>query len=210
MANEDAKYTIDDHVRQALARLPSMHDESYYLRGILEIEAERTQTLENVLRDITADVLFRIDTAIGAQQDQIGTIIGIAREGRTDDEYRIILRTQALLVLPERRTQARLMEIVRSLMDDDPGAIGYRQFPPKNYELTVESVPLEKLMSWIPILRRTRPATYNGILGWTDPNHITYGDASGNPMITDTWNGYGDASGTVVETWHGYSAQIIF
>lgn len=208
MANSDAKFTIDDHVEKMLARLPSMHDESVLLRGMLAIYAERIQKLDDVLRDITPSSLFVIENAYGVQMDQIGTIIGIAREGRTDDEYRIILRTQALLVLPDRRSQATLMKVVRSLMDDDPGPIGYRQIPPKSYELSVGSASLETLISWVPILRLTRPASYYAILGWTDPNHITYGDESGT--VAETWNGYGDASGTVAEDWHGYSAQILF
>lgn len=209
MANDDAKFTIDDHVEKALARLPSMHDDSIRLRKTIEIHAARMQRIENVLRGITPQDLFDIDTAIGVQLDQIGTIIGIAREARTDDAYRIILRTQALLVLPERRTQARLMEIIRSLMDTDPGAIVYQQIPPKSYKLTIATATLETLVSWIPILRRTRPASYVGILGWTAANHITYGDAAAL-AVPKTWHGYGDASGTVVETYHGLGSAIDF
>ena len=209
MANDDAKYTINDHVERALARLPSMHDDSVRLRQTIEIHAARMQRIENVLRGITPEDLFDVDTAIGVQLDQIGTIIGIARESRTDDEYRIILRTQSLLVLPERRTQARLMEIIRSLMDTDPGAIVYSQLPPKTFKLTVASATLATLVSWVPIIRRTRPATYVGILRWTSTNHITYGDAAAL-AIPKTWHGYGDASGTVAETYHGLGAAIDF
>lgn len=209
MANDDAKFTIDDHVEKALARLPSMHDDSILLRGKLSIHAARMQVLDNVLRDITADVLFNLDTAIGVQMDQIGTIVGIARESRTDDEYRIILRTQALLVLPERRTQARLMEVIRSLMDDDPGDIDYEQIPPKTFKLVVSTAEVATLISWVPILRRMRPASYVGLLGWSKDSHITYGDTvpEAGPM---PWHGYGDASGTVAETYHGYGARIPF
>lgn len=209
MANDDAKFTIDDHVERALARLPSMHDDSILLRGTIEIHAARMQHIENVLRGITPEDLFDVDTAIGVQLDQIGTIIGIAREARTDAEYRIILRTQSLLVLPERRTQARLMLIIRSLMDTDPGSIVYQQIPPKTYKLIVSSATVGALISWIPILRRTRPATYVGILGWSKGSHITYGDTIPEvPALI--WHGYGDATGTVSETYHGYGARIPF
>jgi hypothetical protein len=208
MANSDAKFTIDDHIDKMLARLPSMHDDSVLLRGMLSIYGARIQILDNVLRDITAQALFSIETAIGAQQDQIGTIIGIAREGRTDDEYRIILRTQALLVLPERRSQARLMEIVRSLMDDDPGPIRYTQRPPKTYTLSVASASLETLISWVPILRRTRPATYVGLLGWVQLGHFSFADQSAT--VSESWVGYADESATVSESWGGYSARIGF
>jgi hypothetical protein len=209
MSNADAKFTIDDHVEKMLARMPSMHDDSTLLRGMLSIYSARIQILDNVLRGITADALFSISTAIGVQLDQVGTIVGIAREERTDDEYRIILRTQALLVLPERRTQARLMEIVRSLMDTDPGAIIYSQIPPKTYKLTIATASLSTLLSWVPILRRTRPASYVAILGWTAATHITYGDESG-VAVPKTWNGYGDSSGTVTGPWGGYGARIDF
>lgn len=208
MANEDARFEINDHVGEMLSRLPGMHQDSVRLRQWLSIYGARIQILDNVLRGITAQALFTISTAIGAQQDQIGTIIGIARDGRTDDEYRIILRTQALLVLPERRTQARLMEIIRSLMDTDPGAIKYTQFPPKTYELVIASASLDTLISWIPILRRTRPASYVGILIWVVPGHFSYSDSSG--AVSESWVGYSDSSGAVSESWGGYSAKIPF
>ena len=165
---------------------------------------ERNRTGQN-----SGYALFNLDTAIGVQMDQIGTIVGIARESRTDDEYRIILRTQALLVLPERRTQARLMEVIRSLMDDDPGAIAYEQIPPKTFKLVVSTAEVATLISWVPILRRMRPASYVGLLGWSKDSHITYGDTvpEAGPM---PWHGYGDASGTVAETYHGYGARIPF
>jgi hypothetical protein len=209
MSNADAKYTIDDHVAKALARLPSMHDDSLRLRDGVSIHAARMQKLENVMRGITPEDLFDVDTAIGVQLDQIGTIVGIARESRTDASYRVILRTQSLLVLPERRTQARLMEIIRSLMDTDPGAIIYEQIPPKSYKLTVATAALGTLLSWVPILRRTRPATYDATLGWTATTHITYGDESG-VAVPKTWLGYGDSSGTIAETWGGFGAAIPF
>jgi len=208
MANEDAKFTIDDHVEKALARLPTMHDDSVLLRGILSIYSARIQILDNVLRGITADALFTISTAIGVQLDQIGTIVGIAREARTDVAYRIILRTQALLVLPERRTQAKLMEIIRSLMDTDPGAIIYQQIPPKTYKLVIGSASLDTLLSWIPILRRTRPASYVALLSWTIPGHLSYGDQSGT--VSESWVGYSDQSGTISESWGGFGARIPF
>ncbi len=208
MANDDAKYTINDHVERALARLPSMHDDSVRLRQTIEIHAARMQRIENVLRGITPEDLFDVDTAIGVQLDQIGTIIGIARETRTDDEYRVILRTQALLVLPDRRTQARLMEIIRSLMDTDPGGIIYRQTPPKSYELVVGSASLDTLMSWIPILRRTRPATYVASLKWTVPGHFSYADKSAT--VSASWTGYSDKSGTVSDSWGGFGSKVPF
>lgn len=214
MANDDAKFTIDDHVEKALARLPSMHDDSILLRGTIEIHADRMQKIEDVLRGITPQDLFDIDTAIGVQMEQIGTIVGIARDARTDDDYRIILRTQALLVLPERRTQARLMEIIRSLMDTDPGSIVYRQIPPKTYELVIASASLSTLLSWVPILRRTRPASYVGILHWALSGHFSYSNGNGAvPTVTESWNGYSNgnvAVPTVSEAWNGYSARIQF
>ena len=208
MANEDAKFTIDDHVDAMLARLPGMHSESIKLREWLSIYGARIQILDNVLRGITADALFTISTAIGVQLDQIGTILAIARDLRTDAEYRIILRTQALLVLPERRTQAKLMEIVRSLMDTDPGSIIYRQFPPKTYELVIGSASLDTLISWIPILRRTRPVTYVGLLFWTIPGHFSFSDSSGTE--TADWRGHSDSSGTVAASTGGLAAKVPF
>ena len=212
MSNEDAKFTIDDHTEQAIARLPSAYCDAENLKKWISIHIDRLQVLENVIRDIRTSILFYIPTAEGVFLDQIGTILVLPRQGRTDYDYRVLLRTQALLVLPGRGTSQRLLEIIRSLSDTDAGTITYRQFNPKSFQIGVSTATLEALASWIPILRRCRPATYNMLVAWFTVGHMTFQDAS-NPILEPApvgAVGMGDASGTIApQVGHGGMSGLI-
>ncbi len=211
MSAADAKLVINNHVEQMLARLPGAHQDATLLRGWLSIYGDRTQVLENVIRDINTATLFDIDTAVGINLDQIGSIIEMPRDGRDDTAYRIVIRAQSQLILPERRTQRNLMKVVRTLLDTPAGNIAYSQASPKSFRLVVPSATLAQLISWVPILRRTRPATYSALLFWTTLGHLTFQDASGTiPVPGANVSGFSDASGTVSLAWGGYGAVIDF
>ncbi len=211
MSAEDAKKTIDDHSEQMIARLPGQHQDAVNLQKLLTIYGDRVQALEDIAQGIRPEVLFDIETAATAQLDQIGTLIGLPRDERDNAAYVIVLRTQALLILSDRRTQGRLMEIVRSLLDTPAGTIGYTEFSPKSYSLSVPSATLDQLISWIPLLRRTRPITYNVQMFWTQLGHFDYQDQTGTiPVPGADVSGYADASGTISESWGGMGAVVDF
>lgn len=76
---------IMDHVDQALARLPQAFDEASNHRSVIEIHAERIQTLEAVFYDLL--VARYLGTAVGAQLDQWGGVVSELRSiGGLDDE----------------------------------------------------------------------------------------------------------------------------
>ncbi len=213
MSAEDAKKTIDDHFEQMVARLPGQHQDATTLQDLLFVYSIRVQALEDIAQGIRAEILFDIETAVTAQLDQIGTLIGLPRDERDNPAYVIVLRTQALLILSDRRTQGRLMEIVRSLLDTPAGNIAYTEFSPKSYTLSVPSATLDQLISWLPILRRTRPITYNVQMFWTQLGHFDYQDATVPQEIPTPGadvSGYADASGTITESWGGYGAVVDF
>ena len=84
-----------DHTSLALARLASQFAESPKLRALL---AQLVGPLEVV--ETEADNLRDerwIDTAVGAQLDGLGTIVGEGREGRNDDDYREALRFRVFI-----------------------------------------------------------------------------------------------------------------
>lgn len=58
-----------------------------------------------------------IDTAVGAQLDQWGTVLALPRDGRTDDAYRIALRAR-LAVYMSNGTPENLITITRLLVGD--------------------------------------------------------------------------------------------
>lgn len=201
----DAIADIETHVDDALKRLTYAFRDAENFRKVIAIHAERAQLLENAIRGVTPTLLFDIETAYGIQLDQIGNILFIRREGWDDVTYRVYLRTQALLVLPFRKTQARLLEVIRSLMNTDAGTIEYKEYRPKTYTIQVPTATLAELVSWKRFLELCRPATYNSQTLWLNPNPFGFVDSTAT--VAPTMGPYSDASGTLAPSSF-YSAVV--
>ena len=197
---------IETHVVDGLDRLAYALDNAVDFRKMLTIFLERSQALENAIRGVTPTLLFDLENAYGAQLDQIGNILACPRQAWPDEEYRVYLRTQALLILPDRRTQARLMEVVRSLMNTTAGAIDYSEFRPKSYLVGVTGPTLEELHFWnLRFLERCRPITYNTQTIWHPEGAFGYDDATAT--VATTVEGFSDATDTV-DVGGPYSAIV--
>lgn len=83
---------IDDHAEQAVARLAAQFRDKDLIIGLVESLVGPKQHMEDTLQDLLTE--RTIDTAIGKQLDQFGTIVGEDRQGRNDDEYRIALKAR--------------------------------------------------------------------------------------------------------------------
>lgn len=202
----DAIAEIETHLEDGLSRLAYALNNAEDLKKILAIFLERTQALENVTQGVSPTLLFDIETAYGRQLDQLGRILGCPRQGWTDEEFRVYLRTQALLVLPERRTQKRLMEIIRSLLNTDAGAITYAEYRPKTYVVGVSSVSLDTLVFWNSrFLERCRPITYNAQVIWHPDDAFGYDDATAT--VATTVFPFSDATDTI-DVGGPYSAIV--
>jgi hypothetical protein len=78
---------IPDHQARAVARLVEHFRSGATMPKLVRAMTAENQVIEDVLRDLI--LKRRLDTAIGAQLDVIGRIVGQPREGRSDDVYRI-------------------------------------------------------------------------------------------------------------------------
>ena len=202
----DAIATIETHVEDAKDRLVYALDNASDLKKILDIFNERKQAVENILRGITPTLLFDIPTAYGAQLDQLGRLLGLPREGWSDELYRVYLRTQSLLILPDRRTQAKIVQVIRSLMDTDLGTIGYAEFRPKTYSLDIAGATLDELVLWNrKFLEKCRPATYNSLIKWIPEDPFVFDDDSGT--VTVTGEGFSDDS-AILDVGGGLAAYV--
>jgi hypothetical protein len=82
-------------VARALSLLIEQFQPKERINGVVEAVVGRHQDVENVGNDL---LLFRyIDTAVGAQLDILGEIVGQPREGRNDTDYRVALKTRVSL-----------------------------------------------------------------------------------------------------------------
>lgn len=192
----DAVAPIETHAEDTEDRIVYALRNAVDFKKLVAIFSSEIQHAENIQRGLTSEMLFDIPTAYGKQLDQIGSILRLPREGWDDVTYRVYLRTQSLLVLPGRRGQANLLKVVRSLMDTDSGTIGYSEEVPKTYTLTVQSVTLDTLMSWLRFLEKCRPATYIPIIGWIPNDPFGYDDET--LTVPYTLNPYADETSTIV------------
>lgn len=81
---EDGK--IDDYAERLVDLLVEQYELSDGFKDSIIGEADQMQEIENVLLDLLS--AFYINTAVGAQLDIVGGIVGETRQNRTDDDYR--------------------------------------------------------------------------------------------------------------------------
>jgi len=77
---------ITTHVADGLRRLMTQYKGKATIEGILTVYLQRWQELEDMAYDFFE--LLDIDTAVGAQLDLIGEIVGEERHTLDDDRYR--------------------------------------------------------------------------------------------------------------------------
>lgn len=144
---------------------------------------------------------YDLDHAVGAQQDTVGSIVGLRREGYEDDRYRDFLKIQVELILAQARddgewtgTAPNIIRIVRTFVGPDAPQVIYTSSPPYSYTVNVEGLDITEA----PLLVRfLRTATYAGVLGLVE---VGVGEESvmGSAAVTITGEGImGSASVTV-------------
>lgn len=97
---------ITNHIEQALARLAGKLTGQERMEALVTVLVTEIQTLETTFfqlmnqRSLTDD--FTGESAIGAQLDGIGTIIGLSRyTSQTDDSYRLDLKAWVRFLLSQ-------------------------------------------------------------------------------------------------------------
>lgn len=83
------------HVAEAQANLIDQFRNHTNIDALTKAVAQQVQDLETAAFDVITETL--IATGIGQQLDNLGTVIGVERAGRTDDAYRVRLAAQILL-----------------------------------------------------------------------------------------------------------------
>jgi len=160
------------------------------LDKLARIFGERSQRLENVIFDLLGQ--HDIDGAFGQLQDDIGAVLRLLRQGFGDDRYRVFLRTQAQIVLPNRRTVTGILGMIRSLLDDDVRDIELNEVYPKAFLLVVEDLTDEEIQTFPAFVRLAKPATYNAQFINVDSDAFGYSDATA--AVVTTKLGFDNAS----------------
>lgn len=83
---------IATHEDDAVARLASQFRQKPLIEGLIRAFVAQHQGMEDANDELLTERL--IDTAVGAQLDGFGSIVGELRQGRADDEYRLALKAR--------------------------------------------------------------------------------------------------------------------
>lgn len=85
---------VADHAEQAIARLPSRFRGRLRIEALVGALATGTQEVEDLAYALVADRL--LDTASGDALDQYGRLVGEARNGLGDGDYRRFIQARML------------------------------------------------------------------------------------------------------------------
>lgn len=80
---------ITDHVEQSKDRLREQYKNKPQILSLIEVWVGQIQELEEILYDLSTS--RSIANGIGQQLDLLGELLGKAREGRSDADYKIVL-----------------------------------------------------------------------------------------------------------------------
>lgn len=104
---------ITTHVVDAKNRLLQQYKGKASIEALVEANAEQVQVLESVFKDLNDN--RSIETAVGVQLDLLGDILGIDRNGLSDDDYRARLKIKIVQNISNGEPE-RLITVYRFLV----------------------------------------------------------------------------------------------
>lgn len=177
-----------NHSELALARLPSLWEDATTLRSVMSALLAPALDLETSLQSMTART---IDSAQGAQLDDIGALVLFPRAGRSDATYRLWLHAR-LLVL---RTAGRSEDLIKLVDLLSPGsvAIDVHSLAPSTAVVEAEGLDVDPV-TLHAILMTAKGAGVTLDLVWTDSqgDALIFGDYL--EAEADLVHGTGDAT----------------
>lgn len=166
----------ENHVEEGQALVLDRFKSGAVLGGILKALLNQVQALEDALQDITSERW--LTTAVGAQLDALGQIVGEYRDGREDEDYRFALTLRIRI----NRSQGRVLDIFEVLNLLAPiSTFIYRENYPAGFEVEqIEPLTAERLRIIVRALKQTKAiATYGTFV------HIEDDDDSGVFSFSD-------------------------
>ena len=148
---------------------------------------------EDVLEDVKAS--FDPATGVGDQLDKIGSIVGLARNGVSDERYRVFLSIQSNLLLSAREdaegrtgSAENIIKICRTFIGDavlDP--IVLSPGPPCDFLLTVPGLVPSEAPILIRFICQAIDATVLGQLGFSLDSNSKWGSVVAPIPGTGKW-----------------------
>jgi hypothetical protein len=198
-----------DFAELASQRMLAQHPDPGNLAALLQALAEGQQAYHDVALEVRDG--FDVATAVGAQLDMIGSVVGLTREGFADERYRVFLLIQTKLLLATARedaswtgTSPNILAIARAFIGDsitDP--IVLVNTPPYEYSLSVPAGGFATYAEIALLARFLRTANYAGV-GGTILAELEEGSTWGSDSVVVTGAGvWGSVSVSIPDaaTW---------
>lgn len=179
---------VEDHCHDALALLLTQFQDKPRLAAVLCAFVDPVQETEDAAWQLLAE--RDLDTAVDAQLDMLGRLVGEAREGRTDTEYRPFVRARVLINrsngLPE-----EILTIVRVVVGDAVELHLREHFPAAFIVEVVGAIPFTPA-TLLRLLVEAKAAGVRVLLEYSFlPEDETFAFASGSTVELDAARGFG-------------------
>lgn len=157
------------------------------VEGLLDAVAPQLNELDAAFVDL---VLERtLDTAIGAQLDQLASVANTERGSSTDAELRARIKAEIRLNRSEGTIEDVLEVLV--LILGISATIGIADFPPASFVVTVEQIASSLAGVLADLVARTRPAAVNGQLVYSEgASSAVFTFSSGDTEESSTTQGW--------------------
>lgn len=160
------------HVVEALANLAAQYKGKANIEAMLTAYINQVQDLEGVLFELLTERF--IDDAEGVQVDGFGSIVGEAREGRSDADYKLAIQARIVLNLSN-GTPEDLIALVRSVVG--AAVVRMTDYFPAGFVAYIED-PIDPLIispaKAYAILQKGKPAGVQAQLSFYVANPFRY------------------------------------
>lgn len=148
-------------VQDGLARLIDQYRGRPKIEGILTAYLRRVQEIENALWAAYDARLLTATTPVGVHLDTLGALVGEARQGRGDDDYRAAIRIR----IRANRSTGTANDVIEvaSLLPADNAT--YDEGQPRCFVVMLHNV--RGVNGAVPLLRATRSVATRGELVYT-------------------------------------------
>lgn len=187
---------ITDHPEQAVARLIQVFRGKKRFEAVIRAFGRQVQELEDAFWQLLQEQT--VDTAIGAQLDVLGRIVGERRGGSSDADYRLRIRARIRTNLST-GTIDDIYAVFRALLGSTPGySFGFTPHYPAGFTLVIKGIAIAP--SVVPIfvrfLRQARGAAIAAWFGWQETQDADAFTCSTSAFLS-TASSAGDTSFTV-------------
>jgi hypothetical protein len=179
------------HVTDALARLGEQFKSQPNLVAFLTAHVAPLQDIEDALQQLLLE--RQVDTAIGDQLDALGALVGQARAGLSDDDYRRYVRAR-IMANRSRAIVEDLLQVARLVLNDGDAVIRVKTWGVAAYDVTIDTVELADALAatLLSFLQDATAGAARVILNYseTDPTDVlTWGSSDPGQMWGAEWSG---------------------